>query len=117
MNKVSLVAMAREQSRKAVQAKAELAADERLVSALVGEGASGETRMKFRRLLREGSLESREIEVHVADAGGGMPIGMMDLPGAQGCSLLFVHLVQRLPQQMDFAAAAIIQPGQNAQQR
>ncbi len=42
---------------------AELAAEERLVSALVGEGASPETRMKFRRLLREGTLEEREIEI------------------------------------------------------
>ena len=77
----------RDTARKNVQAKAELAAEERLVSALVGEGASGETRMKFRRMLREGQLESREIEVQVTDAGGGMPIGMMDLPGAQGLQM------------------------------
>jgi ATP-dependent HslUV protease ATP-binding subunit HslU len=77
----------RDTARKNVQAKAELAAEERLVSALVGEGASGETRMKFRRMLREGQLESREIEVQVSDAGGGMPIGMMDLPGAQGLQM------------------------------
>jgi ATP-dependent HslUV protease ATP-binding subunit HslU len=77
----------RDTARKNVQAKAELAAEERLVSALVGEGASGETKMKFRRMLREGQLESREIEVQVSDAGGGMPIGMMDLPGAQGLQM------------------------------
>ncbi len=81
------ITMTRDSARKGVQAKAELAAEERLVSALVGEGASGETRMKFRRMLREGQLESREIEVQVADAGGGMPIGMMDLPGAQGIQM------------------------------
>ena len=81
------ITQAREQARKEVQAKAELAAEERLVTALVGEGASGETRMKFRRLLREGSLEGREVEVHVADSGGGLPIGMIDLPGAQGVQL------------------------------
>src|SRR6187455_2127646 len=38
------ITMTREQARKSVQAKAELAAEERLVTALVGEGASGETR-------------------------------------------------------------------------
>ena len=81
------ITQTRDHARKNVQAKAELAAEERLVSALVGEGASGETRMKFRRMLREGSLESREIEVHVSDAGGGMPVGMMDLPGAQGLQM------------------------------
>ncbi len=71
---------AREAARKGVQAKAELAAEERLVTALVGEGASGETRMKFRRLLRDGQLETREVEVQVAEPQG-MPIGMMDMPG------------------------------------
>jgi ATP-dependent HslUV protease ATP-binding subunit HslU len=81
------ITMTRDAARKNVQAKAELAAEERLVSALVGEGASGETKMKFRRMLREGHLESREIEVQLADTGGGMPIGMIDLPGAQGAQM------------------------------
>ncbi|SDB33940.1 ATP-dependent protease ATPase subunit HslU [Belnapia rosea] len=81
------ITQTREASRKGVQAKAELAAEERLVTALVGEGASGETRMKFRRMLREGALETREVEVQVADQGNGMPIGMMDLPGAQGIQM------------------------------
>jgi ATP-dependent HslUV protease ATP-binding subunit HslU len=81
------ITQTREHARREVQAKAELDAEERLVTALVGEGASGETRMKFRRMLREGQLESREVEVQVADAGGGMPIGMIDLPGAQGVQM------------------------------
>jgi ATP-dependent HslUV protease ATP-binding subunit HslU len=71
----------REAARKEVQAKAELAAEERLVTALVGEGASGETRMKFRRMLREGQLEDKEVEVQVSEQSGGTPIGMMDMPG------------------------------------
>ena len=83
---VSITQM-RDQARRDVKARAELAAEERLVTALVGEGASGETRMKFRRMLREGSLEGREVEVQVADAGGGMPVGMLDLPGAQGIQM------------------------------
>ncbi len=70
----------REAARKGVRAKAELHAEERLVSALTGEGASGETKMKFRRMLREGQLETREIEVEVAEPQG-QPIGMMDMPG------------------------------------
>ena len=83
---VSITQM-RETARKTVQAKAELAAEERLLTALVGEGASGETRMKFRKMLREGQLEAREVEVQLADASGGMPIGMMDLPGQQGMQM------------------------------
>ncbi|MCU0946238.1 MAG: ATP-dependent protease ATPase subunit HslU [Rubritepida sp.] len=74
------IVQAREQARRGVQAKAELAAEERIVTALVGEGASGETRMKFRRMLREGTLEGREIEVQVSEPQG-TPIGMMDIPG------------------------------------
>ncbi|WP_207539914.1 ATP-dependent protease ATPase subunit HslU [Sabulicella rubraurantiaca] len=74
------IVQARDTARKGVQAKAELAAEERLVTALVGEGASGETRMKFRRMLREGQVETREIEVQVSEQQG-TPIGMMDMPG------------------------------------
>ena len=70
----------RETARREVEAKAELAAEERVLTALIGEGASGETRMKFRRMLREGSLGSREIEIEVSEPQG-TPIGMMDMPG------------------------------------
>ncbi len=74
------ITMLREQNRKGVEAKAELAAEERLISALVGEGASADTRVKFRRMLRSGELEDKEIEVAVGEAGG-TPIGMIDMPG------------------------------------
>jgi len=72
--------MLREASRKEVQAKAELAAEERLVTALVGEGAAADTRSKFRRMLRSGDLEDKEIEIAVADSGGS-PMGQLDIPG------------------------------------
>ena len=75
------ITMLREQNRKGVEAKAELAAEERLISALVGEGASADTRVKFRRMLRTGELEDKEIEVAVGETGGGMPLGMIDMPG------------------------------------
>jgi ATP-dependent HslUV protease ATP-binding subunit HslU len=75
----SSIVQMRETARAEVQAKAELNAEERLVSALVGDGASGETRMKFRKLLREGSLETKEVEVQVAEQA--TPIGAMDIPG------------------------------------
>jgi len=72
--------MLRESSRKNVQAKAELQAEDRLVTALVGEGASADTRGKFRKMLRAGELEGKEVEVSIAE-GGGSPIGQMDIPG------------------------------------
>ena len=72
--------MLRESSRKEVQAQAELAAEERLITALVGEGAAADTRSKFRRMLRNGEFEQKEIEISVAESQG-MPIGQLDIPG------------------------------------
>jgi ATP-dependent HslUV protease ATP-binding subunit HslU len=73
--------MLRETSRREVQAKAELAAEERLVTALVGEGAAADTRSKFRRMLRSGELEQRDVDVAVSEPPGGLPIGQLDIPG------------------------------------
>jgi ATP-dependent HslUV protease ATP-binding subunit HslU len=72
--------MLRESSRKEVQAQAELAAEERIITALVGEGAAADTRSKFRRMLRNGEFEQKEIEVDVAQSSG-TPIGQLDIPG------------------------------------
>src|SRR6202020_438338 len=64
------ITMLRELSRKEVQAQAELAAEERLITARGGEGAAADTRSKFRRMLRNGEFEQKEIEVEVAQAAG-----------------------------------------------
>ena len=72
--------MLREASRKEVQAQAEHNAEERLISALVGEDAAADTRSKFRRMLRAGEFETKEIEIAVQEAGSN-PIGQIDLPG------------------------------------
>src|SRR5215831_8503996 len=74
------ITMLRESSRKEVQAQAELAAEERLITALVGDGAAADTRSKFRRMLRNGEFEQKEIEIEVAQSGGS-PIGQLDIPG------------------------------------
>ena len=58
----------RSEMRKHVMAKAEIHAEERVIDALVGENASSETRDKFRKLLREGALADREIEINVAES-------------------------------------------------
>src|SRR5580765_3197715 len=70
--------MARERLRKDVRAKAELAAEERVLDALCGTGASEETRLRFRNKLRDGELALREIEIEVADSGGPM---QFEVPG------------------------------------
>ena len=74
--------MLRESSRKAVQAQAELSAEERLISALAGDTAAADTRSKFRRMLRSGELDEREIEIEISEQQG-MPIGQFEIPGMQ----------------------------------
>ena len=81
------ITMTREKLRREVAAKAELAGEERLLSALVGEGASAETRHKFRKMLREGTLDAKEVEVQVAEPPPGIPIAQIDLPGAGGAQM------------------------------
>jgi len=83
--------LTRERMRHEVTAKAELNAEERVLDALVGEKASRDTREKFRRMLRDGQLNDKEIEVQVQDSGAGsMPT--LDIPGMPGASLGMVNL-------------------------
>ncbi len=70
--------MLREASRRDVMPRAEQAAEERLITALVGEGAGAETRRKFRQMLHDGELEDKEVEVSLTDAA---PPAGMDIPG------------------------------------
>src|SRR5438045_6690896 len=61
------ISMTRERLRKDVEPKAEMAAEERVLDALVGNNASGDTRQKFRKMLSEGGHGEREIEIQVED--------------------------------------------------
>ena len=72
--------MLRDLKRRDVQARADQAAEDKLVDALVGVTASAETKNKFRTMLRNGELEGKEVEVSVAD-GGSPPVGQLDMPG------------------------------------
>jgi ATP-dependent HslUV protease ATP-binding subunit HslU len=85
------LAMTRERLRKEVAAKAELNAEERVLDALVGASAGRETRDKFRRLLREGALADREIEVEVVDRSSGM-LPTFDIPGMPGAQMGMLNL-------------------------
>ena len=82
--------MTRERMRKEVVAKAEIAAEERVLDALVGESASKDTRQKFRTMLRQGELDDREIEIELQDASGGMPT--MEIPGMPGAQMGMINL-------------------------
>ncbi len=77
------ITMTREQKRKDVQARAEHAAEERVLDALVGPGASPATRESFRKRLRGGELDDKEIEIEVQSSGGMPMIEIPGMPGAQ----------------------------------
>jgi ATP-dependent HslUV protease ATP-binding subunit HslU len=79
------ITQTRERKRKDVHARAALAAEERVLDALVGPGSSPATRDSFRRKLRTGELDKKEIEVEVQQAGGGMP--MFEVPGMPGAQM------------------------------
>ncbi len=61
------IVMLRDTRRRDVQAKAEAAAEERLITALCGEHASADTRSKFRQRLRAGELESGQIDIAISE--------------------------------------------------
>ncbi|MBM3540093.1 MAG: ATP-dependent protease ATPase subunit HslU [Alphaproteobacteria bacterium] len=89
------IVMTRERRRKEVAAKAELAAEERVLDALVGQNATVETRQKFRKLLREGTLDEREIEVQIQDSAS-LQLPTMDIPGMPGAQMGMINLNEML---------------------
>jgi ATP-dependent HslUV protease ATP-binding subunit HslU len=89
------ITMTRDRLRKDVTAKAEVAAEERVLDALVGESASQDTRAKFRKMLREGTLNDREVEISVQDSGG-MNLPTFDIPGMPGAQMGMLNLNEML---------------------
>src|SRR5262244_514507 len=79
------IAQTREKKRKDVQARAQLAAEERVINALVGANASAATKESFRKKLRAGELDDKEIEIEVQTSGGGMPL--FEIPGMPGAQV------------------------------
>ena len=85
------IGMRREERRRGVKAKAEHAAEERVLDALVGATASAATRESFRRRLRASELDDKEIELEIAGAQAqGLP--MFDIPGMPGASMGAINL-------------------------
>jgi ATP-dependent HslUV protease ATP-binding subunit HslU len=79
------ITLTRERKRKDVQARAQQAAEERVVNALVGENASASTKDVFRRKLRAGELNDKEIEIEVQAGQTGLP--MFEIPGMPGAQM------------------------------
>jgi ATP-dependent HslUV protease ATP-binding subunit HslU len=84
------IGLVRDARRKEVLAKAHMAAEERVLNALVGATASPATRDSFRRKLRAGEMDEKEIEVELPSGGGGMP--MFELPNQPGTSVGAINI-------------------------
>src|SRR3954447_24241560 len=79
------ISLVKETKRKSVLAKAQAAAEERVLDALVGKTASPATRASFRQKLRMGELDEKEVEIEVAQ--GAAPLPMFELPNMPGSSV------------------------------
>ena len=79
------IMLTREKRRKDVQARAQQAAENRVLDALVGANASASTKETFRKKLRAGELNDKEIEIEVQTGGGGLPL--FDIPGMPGAQM------------------------------
>ena len=84
------IGMVRDRRRAGVKARAEQAAEERLLDALVGPGASPGTRDAFRRKLRAGELDDKEVELDRADTSS--PLQAFDIPGQPGAAMGMLNL-------------------------
>ncbi len=80
------LAMARERRRREVRARAEAAAEERVLDALVGQGAAAATRESFRKKLRNNELSEAPVEIDVED--NATPLGSFDVPGQPGVGIV-----------------------------
>ncbi|MBN9568799.1 MAG: ATP-dependent protease ATPase subunit HslU [Alphaproteobacteria bacterium] len=83
------IAQLREKKRKDVSAQAEARAEERVLDALVGTNSSAGTRDAFRKRLRAGELNDKEIEVEMRESGGAP---MLDIPGMPGAQVGMINL-------------------------
>ena len=81
----------KKEQRKVVHVKAEAAAEERILKVLVGKDSGEETKQKFRELLRNGSLDEKEIEIDIVDnSSNTMPT--IDIPGMPGAQMGMISL-------------------------
>jgi ATP-dependent HslUV protease ATP-binding subunit HslU len=84
------IGLVKEDKRRQVEAKAHLAAEERVLDALVGPTSSAATRESFRKKLRANELDDKEIEIEIQSGGGGLP--MFEIPGMPGASMGAINL-------------------------
>jgi len=84
------ISLLRDSKRELVRAQAELAAEKRIIDALVGEGGREATRDKFRQKLLKGELNETEVELELTD--NSSPFQGFDIPGQPGASMGMMDL-------------------------
>jgi len=84
------ITQTRDWMREDVKARAEAAAEERVITAIAGEDAREGTREMFRKKLRDGLLDDTMIDIEVSDSSN--PLGMMDVPGQPGSQMGMMNL-------------------------
>jgi len=87
------IAIEKERMKKEVHTKAQQAAEERVVDALVGNKASVATRESFRKRLRNGDLDNNEIEIEINDA---VSTPSFEIPGMPGANVGMINLSEML---------------------
>jgi ATP-dependent HslUV protease ATP-binding subunit HslU len=92
------IGLTREKMRESVKARAHVNAEERVLEALVGKTASPATKDSFRKKLRDGLLDDKEIEIEVSDTGGGM--GGFEIPGMPGANIGVLNINDMLQKAM-----------------
>src|SRR5680860_915812 len=84
------ISLIKEQKREEVKARAHLAAEERVLDALCGKDSKSTTRIAFRKKLRDGSLDDKEIEIEISDSSS--PMGGFEIPGMPGANMGVLNL-------------------------
>ena len=74
-----------------VKAQAEKHAEERILDVLVSKSSSPSTRESFRKKLRSGELNDKEVEIAVA-ANSAFNMPTMDIPGMPGSQMGMINL-------------------------
>ncbi|KQT85559.1 ATP-dependent protease ATPase subunit HslU [Aurantimonas sp. Leaf443] len=93
------IGLVRDRKRDEVKAKAHQGAENRVLEALVGKTASPATRESFRKRLRDGELDEKEIDIEVSDTGS--PLGGLDIPGMPGANVGVLNLSEMFGKAMN----------------
>ena len=86
----SSIVMTKERMRKNVETKAHAEAEKRVLRALTGDNARSQTIEMFKKKLRDGLLDEKEIDIDVEESNNPMPL--FEVPGQPGTNIGMMNL-------------------------